>query len=145
MKVHKMNPMYDLSYPVGNNMEKAKKWVRSAARKFRRIAMFKGKPIQLICRGSSGSVLGTLFISMLPGYEITIYYVRKHSESAHGISQWQENSYNVVIDDLISTGDTLRAIYNAIPKCDIHCLIISNGIERKNSVPFDPLHTISIT
>lgn len=131
-----VSDMCTLSYPVGNNMKSAFFYAEEAAKKFREIYP-PGNYVNVFCRGSSGAILASLFYAMLPDYEITIVHIKKDGESSHGDKvSTRFNSYhiNVIIDDIIATGETMREIWNAIESyttdpIKINALIILRGYD----------------
>jgi orotate phosphoribosyltransferase len=83
--------------------------------------------IQLVCRGSSGILIAQEVQRGLPS--ASIHYARKEEERQHNYGMKLDTIYPIVIvDDLISTGGTLRAIrarldeYNVEDKVEAVCL-----------------------
>jgi hypothetical protein len=83
----------------------------------------KYKNINLVCRGSSGAFISSIFYMMLKkkfhSKDIRIAYIRKEGEESHDVgslSYHQENVLWLFIDDIICEGDTLEASFNTIKK-----------------------------
>lgn len=74
--------------------------------------------VQLFCRGSSGLTIATVLMRKMKenGYNNTrIAYVRKNSESQHGSSSYPMSNYKIiVVDDFMSTGETLNHIFEHV-------------------------------
>ena len=83
------------------------------------------KSINLVCRGSSGAFISSIFYNVLmqkfPMKEIHIIYVRKDSESDHdygGIWNYhRQDALWVYVDDLMCMGQTLKAAFNGVKLC----------------------------
>jgi len=102
-------------YPVGSNIGKAKKLIGHYLTVFYKLYSF-DKKINLWCRGSSGAIMATLFAANCKN-ECKICHVKKQGEDSHsyGYSRYEnDGAINIVIDDFIATGDTIRAIVAAI-------------------------------
>ena len=118
-----------VAYPVGDNIGEAITFSRNAAAKFTTIKKFKGKAINVWCRGSSGAILAALFSAELVGHAIRICHVKKEGELSHnGSVKPRYLAVNVIIDDFCETGSTLNAIYSELidnnSQGKVDCLII---------------------
>lgn len=122
-----MNYLYtkgtECTYPVGSNMDKANEYINSAYELFLKIG-FRGEVIHLFSRGSSGNILATLFSikAMKDGYKVLIHNILKNNETSHingiiNISEYDEiKEIYLIIDDFVSSGNTLTAIAASIPQ-----------------------------
>lgn len=122
-----------LAYPVGNNICKAIEYVNRVVKTIVSLNLLdKIDSLNIWCRGSSGSILAALLADKLIaiGKHVCIVHVKKPNEKAHCNSIDPEYTYNIIIDDLISSGDTVRSIANAMYLRDISkidMLIVSTG------------------
>lgn len=76
--------------------------------------------IQLVCRGSSGILIAQEVQRNMPKGRATasIHYARKDSERAHNYGMRLDTIYPIVIiDDIVCTGETLRAIRDRLREC----------------------------
>ena len=112
----------DCSYPVGASFNKNRDYIVEAARTIHTIAG-KERRIALICRGTSGTILAGAvgYILKKKQHDVNIIVSRKCEESSHdynmsgvGFLDAKDKPFSVVIDDFISTGDTLEAILKDI-------------------------------
>lgn len=139
-----------LSYPVGEDMLSAINYINKVIDKIKENNLFTDvQNITLWCRGSSGALLSALFSAQLiqMGITVRIVHVRKDGESSHGdsyriIDQKEiKDSYNIIIDDFISCGYTVQAIYEKFikynPTCCIHMLVVQS-ITLSNCINFVP-------
>lgn len=127
----------DVKYPLGSNIPVLRAVTAEYVNGFEQISLEDGTNINLWCRGSSGAILATAFALALPKYNFKIIHVKKRNESAHyPHADPFSNGIHVVIDDFISSGDTIRAILEKIP-CRAYALIVINGVEKEMSSNFD--------
>ena len=130
----------DCEYPVGESFVSNLDYIKSSAEILHNL-IEPDKPIQLICRGTSGTILaGAIgFILTEKGRDIAIVVSRKtrshHSHNMAGIMDL-EFAIPVVIDDFISEGDTLKFILidmDAWLNKDIYpILCVSNLIDEES-------------
>lgn len=138
-----------MSYPVGQNMPAARAFSEAVLHSVRMIetAVRPGgfNELNIFCRGSSGSILATMFIAFAP-YKCNLVYVKKEIEQGHSglISDFRKDLPSLVIDDFMSSGETLREIYKGIvmatnnPFYPIDMLAIVKGYDSAYDVPFIP-------
>jgi len=105
-----------------------------------------GGAVNVFCRGSSGAILAALFVSFLPHIETQIIHVKKDGESSHSskVTGFDAYNMNVIIDDFICSGETIREIYNNISAnkfVAIDVLIVESGY--RNSLGFEPEYLIT--
>jgi orotate phosphoribosyltransferase-like protein len=133
-----------LSYPVGAYITANKPRIIKMAEAFCDIEEFKDKEINLICRGSSGAIIATIFSIILPNVT-NIIHIKKEGESAHDNGLYMNGEkVNVIVDDIIATGATLNAIYNKVSNRlenkPIDCVCITGCYDR--SIKFEPKYVI---
>jgi hypothetical protein len=140
-----------IGYPVGSYVNDAIRVAKDAAKVFRDICPNKDRPVNVWCRGSSGTILATLFASNIKG-DVTISHVKKPGEQSHIIGPYYQcNGINIIIDDFIATGDTVKSIYQKMTVFGIYqvyALIICGQAGTDESYfrgcfGFSPLHIIT--
>jgi len=104
-----------VGYPVGENIASAIKSVKKMANCFNEVNEFKDKYVNIWCRGSSGAILATLLASTIDN-KCHICHVKKDGEWAHNSEPTPARhlslpTINVIIDDFICSGSTVRSIY----------------------------------
>lgn len=110
-----------LSYPVGANLFQASSYINIVYNRIKDLIP-KDKLINVWARGSSGSILGTLLIGKMMdngiSENIKLAYVRKPSETEHRSSPssfyYSPEVFNIVIDDFIASGRTIKSIFEAM-------------------------------
>jgi adenine/guanine phosphoribosyltransferase-like PRPP-binding protein len=103
-----------LQYPVGKYIEGNKILIKQMAKAFALLEEFKGKKLNLICRGSSGAIVATVFSLVLEN-DIIITHIKKAGEDSHHDScHLEPNRKNIIVDDMVASGATLNAIYNKL-------------------------------
>ena len=86
---------------------------------------------RLICRGSSGAIIAGIIANSIPNCKII--HIKKEGESSHDASTEYslenilENNYkNIIVDDLIDSGFTMKVITDYMKKyigeIDIICV-----------------------
>ena len=103
-----------INYPIGSDVESVKKITQSYKRGFKSLKYPKGSKFNLWCRGNSGSMLAIAFALLLPQYRWEIFHVKKPGEESHSSYLCPKDGDNVVIDDFISSGETVEAILEKI-------------------------------
>lgn len=105
------------SYPVGSDWNNINLIIETYFNAFNRLINEKFKSttgVNLWCRGSSGAILAGLFASKISWLNPRICHSKKEGESSHQTTPYHfsdnENVINVVIDDFVSSGATIRAI-----------------------------------
>lgn len=81
------------------------------------------RTIVLVCRGSSGAIIaGSIAVLLIENgcTNVRIAHVKKPGEESHhstiNLDRYQDPVI-IIVDDFISTGRTLKAIFDAIDKC----------------------------
>lgn len=121
-----------LDYPVGVHMRENLLRIDSYVNIIQKY--FSGKTISLIVTGSSGSIIAGVIASKIP---CEIIYVRKDGEKSHSAhSQTPIGEIQIVVDDIVSTGQTVKRILNAYPNKNFDALIFS-GTFDETEVVFD--------
>ena len=109
-----------VGYPVGSNMQRVKALVNEYRIGFRKLKLPAGTSINLWCRGSSGAILSALFAVWFPQFDIAICHIKKPGENSHSdYPEYSAKALNVIIDDFVSSGETINAIINAVYQRDL--------------------------
>lgn len=108
-----------LSYPIGTQIKKAKVMIKETADLFKAIPEYREiDNLNLWCSGSSGAVLATMFAMEFDDEEIgiKISHVKKLGEDSHarGMCFTEYNAINIIVDDFIASGSTIRRIWEAM-------------------------------
>ena len=131
-----------MNYPVGLNLMSNMKIIKLMARKLNLLYGKTGKEIIFWTRGSSGAIIASVTATFLKHNECYINHVKKEGESSHSSNQMRvdANSINIIIDDFICTGDTIKKIIEAFNSNytygsdkKIDCLCISDSINKELS------------
>lgn len=115
MKFEYFETFCDCNYSVGAYFDKNIVYIRNAAKSLYYLSE-DSEHITLVCRGTSGCILAGAVGCILErkGKTVTIVVSRKHSdnhgENMTGIWSIPRNSTIVVIDDFVSTGETIDKI-----------------------------------
>lgn len=149
MKTLTYNCTAPTPYPVGKNINFAIAHAKLMANAFTEIfpTTF-GKSIHIFCRGSSGAIFSSLFVSYLIRdlqEASTIHHIKKEGESSHDCQEFPPSTeaITIIIDDLICTGSTIEAIHERIDERHIDVLILACGsnygtIELSQKIGFVP-------
>lgn len=124
-----------IGYPVGTCIKDAKELGRRMAKIIDH--EFPHEKISLWCSGSSGSILSAIIANELHRVE-EILYVKKNNEYTHGTGESYyvaPNSTHIIVDDFISTGNTIIRIYDHFTKSKEGqhirpSLIVSRGVYK---------------
>lgn len=104
-----------IDYPVGKKTD-----VEIAKRVGEALGLFfEGKRVLFACRGSSGMFMASIAATYIEN--CSIHYIRKLGESSHAkqIRPRIEGSVEIVIiDDFISSGETVNQIYDNLMEYD---------------------------
>lgn len=145
-----------LDYPVGNNIKIAAEFTKAAAYQFIKIREYNNPypSLNIWCRGSSGAILASLFAVHIHMPNIKIIHVKKPGENSHS-GGYHPYTYgdaiNVIIDDFVSSGKTLRHIYSqmgALGLPTVNALVIQRLGDRdpeyfSGKLGFVPYYLIS--
>jgi orotate phosphoribosyltransferase-like protein len=117
-------------------MVAAQNTAKEYARAFKTLKHPPHVKLNLWCRGSSGSILATLFALYCSEYTSRVVYIRKDGEDNHHGSAvlYDGNALNIIIDDFVCTGDTINAIVHHVK---MYCsappdIIIASNANRLN-------------
>ena len=131
MKTHIIN-CSEVTYPVGLNMSSAMKFVKEVYKFIKDNDDFRGRDINLLCTGSSGSIIASLLFAELDQENVFVCHIKKDGESSHAGNNFRLSSLddiNVIIDDFSSSGETIERIYSKVKQynsdIDINYLILS--------------------
>lgn len=92
---------------------------------------FSDKSITFWCQGSSGAIISALVSQHLPN--TNIYHVKKTGENSHSYSISNVNDINIIIDDLMCSGNTVKNIAKELTeKCQyINCIVMTGQIKKE--------------
>lgn len=130
---HTKIPYIAVSYPIGYNIPNLLLLVDTYVDAFNQIKPHENTRINLWCRGSSGAMIAALFASKINHTFLYIAHVKKQGETSHmSAVYYPDNCYNIIIDDFISTGETVKAIIDHVhEKVDttdkLDLLIVASG------------------
>ena len=123
MEAKKFTPTGELprvKYPVGADIARAMEIVSALFNTFeKQYPNYKEyKDIDVWARGSSGAIFGAFFVSMMYNddykFRARVQHVKKPGEeSHHAYCTFSQDHFNIIIDDFISSGETIRAIITA--------------------------------
>jgi len=121
-------PKIDEMYKVIIKLPEIKKFLSDKSKIYFRIS--------LICSGSSGAIIASIIASKLINdkIDVNILHVKKEGEDSHSGNKIKffNNSFNIVVDDFICSGSTIRRIFNKVDEiCDknkIHCVCITDTV-----------------
>ena len=94
--------------------------------------------IVLCCMGSSGALIAGIVCSIIPN--TIVYHIKKEGENAHSSNYFSFDfeDYLIIIDDFVSSGDTLRKIKAGIKRISssltINCIAIGGSIGSYSSI-----------
>jgi hypothetical protein len=147
MKIHTFEEISSSIYPVGENMDIAKEFIRKAIPVLK--PLIKNKLVNIWVRGSSGAILGGLLVGKLTN-DCIIFHVKKEGEDSHhgnDFSNWysRKQGINIILDDFIQTGKTVNAIWEEMKarKAKVHILLVVNNKRDIWFADFVPTHLIS--
>lgn len=117
MEIRLMSQRIDFQYSIGeyiqHNIQEIKKFASEIAT-LMELEIESQDRINLIGRGSSGAIIGTLSIEYLlekfPGKIFHMVHIKKEGEFSHNsiYEDIFENALNIFVDDFISTGTTIQ-------------------------------------
>ena len=121
----------DINYPVGLYVNEATVYIDKVF-----MILDKNKikfnsrenTINVWCRGSSGAILAALFVQRIPEARAKIIHIKKKGEDSHDYLQdhrSQPEDIDIVIDDFMSSGETLTHIWNDSKIKKVDFLILS--------------------
>lgn len=130
-----------MRYPIGRDIKNLTEITKVFVECILKLNIPKDRYINLLCRGSSGAIIaGIVASSLSENYTVTISHIKKDGESSHsGGIDIIPGAFNIIIDDFIETGSTMRAIYERFiveGGNTINMLIVSSNISENQDIPF---------
>jgi adenine/guanine phosphoribosyltransferase-like PRPP-binding protein len=128
-----------INYPISTNFICTKSIFPLMANKITELFP-NAEQFNLIARGSSGAIIASA-LALLLNTPCTIQYIRKENESHH----WGPNALiyandtNIIVDDLICTGETMHAIldgFKEITNLKIHAVAITTRLDKSAKEKF---------
>ncbi len=102
--IHIPHGISSTEYPLGVYIQNNKEKIKQLINCFMGIPEFKECGINLVCRGSSGAIIASMFSMMIPNNH-RIVHVKKDGESSHNDCCKINKDWKIVIvDDFISLG-----------------------------------------
>lgn len=144
--------MKGIMYPVGDHMNINKIFIKKLIKLYKTVEEFKGKPVNVICTGSSGAIIASA-LSMALRVSSKIYHVKKPREDSHHgnyeLMDHFDNSWlNVIVDDFIGSGHTINRIYSVFIDINhgspirIDC-VATCGYDKADRLDFKPNYFLS--
>lgn len=131
LEVLLLNQSFSMDYPIGlyinNNMEIIRNMASIIKDKY------KDKSIALWCMGSSGAIISGIVSSLIDN-DVAINHIKKPGESSHNNSSMViDKKVNIIIDDFIATGATIKNIADkmTIYRVKIDTICISGYVNDK--------------
>ena len=136
MKKHILKTGEAMDYPVGDYIVNNISTINAMGEMLLTVIP-KKKRINLWCMGSSGAIISGLIANILINgcmSRVKIIHIKKVGESSHEDSSFMcasNSDFNVIVDDFICTGKTIRKIYEKMGEmdCSIDCLCVSSSVE----------------
>lgn len=123
MKIYQIPELDELPYPIGKELKPLIKFIKDVVKIIKNNNILPlDLPIKIWVRGSSGAILSgilcTKLMTICKKNSITIKHIKKPGEYSHDVYKPAaiESSYNIVIDDFVSTGDTMEHIQETLNK-----------------------------
>lgn len=123
MKIQFIDRNCSINYPVGRYINDAISFIDAVVNQIDKDDSFPTQDLAIWCRGSSGAILAALLSQYFctEGFrEVRINHVKKPNEYSHSSNSLHVGACNIIIDDFIATGETVREIM----KCMKH-----NGVD----------------
>lgn len=148
MKLYELKDVTELSYPIGKNINQIIFYIKEVMKCIIDNEIFNNVHyINIWCTGSSGAILSALLAEKIttnyPRINVTIQHVKKKDEDSHNsgnIRHFADDAmYNIIIDDFVATGDTLKRIqehlsFHGVNKVD---LLILSAINIDTEYKYD--------
>jgi len=131
MNFYPLNTNCAVPYPAGSDIKKTMQIVEIMAEIFKKIYSPEKQEIAILMRGSSGCVMASLLASHISEYDFELIPVRKPGEDAHTSGQVIRPNFGakvIIIDDFISSGDTMNAIYSDYSEYEIDSVFVSGKV-----------------
>lgn len=110
------------SYPVHKDLKSLRDSTKILATTIDEL--YPGKVPLIYCRGTSGILIATNLAIHFPTSRI--FLIRKPGESTHSDSEVYKqyihgrDSVSIIVDDQVSSGDTMQAIYSDLYRSSLH-------------------------
>ena len=115
-------------YPVGPYIQRNTATIKNMAKILKK--EYPKRSLVFWVRGSSGAMIAAMISGFLRSQACTIHYIRKSGEDSHGGSDFEdiEDGINIIVDDFMSTGNTVRVIFEELRDQDqtLDCLCLSS-------------------
>ena len=124
----------EVEYPIGVNITANMHILIAMADAIDKRYANEKREINLWCRGSSGAMIAAVVSAHLSKRKVNINHVKKEGESSHSKCWYkkEKNSYNVIIDDFIRSGETiLKLIAEASNYVSVDCLCVTGTVYDK--------------
>ena len=138
MKIQFIDRDWPIKYPVGGYINDTISFIDAVVNQIDNDDSFPTQNLAIWCRGSSGAILAALLSQYFftEGFkEVRINHVKKPNEHSHSNNYLHVGACNIIIDDFIASGETVREIMKCMNQNGVHYvdyLIISD-----TSVRFD--------
>lgn len=112
MKFYKITQLID--YPVGLNTHRNNQVIKEMANKLQEV--YPNCNFNFWCRGSSGAIIAGVLCYLIPT-KTHINHIKKqgeesHSKQVHNVIE--PNTINIIVDDLVASGKTVKEILVAM-------------------------------
>ena len=131
MKTIKVPNLHGIPYPLGSYINSSLPTIFLMADTIKKY--YGGKKISLWCRGSSGAIISGIIASRVDN--CIICHIKKQREYSHASTSFDaESEVNIIVDDFIETGETIREIHKQAIKTvrKIDCIIVSAEVYKKS-------------
>jgi orotate phosphoribosyltransferase-like protein len=136
-----------IQYPVGDNITSNIPIINNIGNYIKSILIKKdidiNSTINLICSGSSGAIIASLVAVILSKKynAVFIRHIKKEGEDSHGINYGETyfagTTFNIIVDDFIAQGRTMKYIFSKIPnKVKIDLIAVSHIDNPEMIIPF---------
>jgi adenine/guanine phosphoribosyltransferase-like PRPP-binding protein len=128
-----------VGYPMGIHVQKNLLMINKLIKELK--LMYPTQKLNIWCRGSSGAIIAAIISSKIK--DCAIYHIKKEQEHAHQNSYWiRKDGTNIIVDDLISSGQTIKAILKAFSDMregneKLYCLCILGEIPDDFKTKFE--------
>lgn len=116
IEIEQNSGLDEMFYPVGLNILQNMPQINIMLKVIRR--KYYGKSISFWCRGSSGAIIAAIMVSKLK--KGTVNHIKKDGESSHSNKLNLTSNVNIIVDDFMSSGSTIRAILAKAIERKIH-------------------------
>jgi len=124
---------YDMSYPVGMNMPQVSSYLE-IYQEIIENNIPKSLELNFLCRGSSGAIIAGILANNIKWHKTGITHIKKYGEESHHMSiDVRPDTFNIIVDDFTSSGNTVTSIYREYinaggPSSKVHMLLVSGNL-----------------